>query len=260
MALLHFLWESARLHTWVPRARPRTWGDCRAVLIEQARACRINARAGIEALWIPPAFRREQAEANSAAWARFLTRLAPAGRTRLRGLVLGEIRSVEPSQYGERIHLAHQRGGLFATTPLMERVRRSYPHVFGKSVAASPRRQIVLCVIERSRGGHAKVIALAAMLTTQTYVPVDSMHEADMADALVVAGRTFVKPLCYEGQAVFPDFVLIDSDPETYVEVWGVTGRDSYEKRKRAKQKIYHDTGRRLLEWDVAEPLPELSL
>jgi hypothetical protein len=117
----------------------------------------------------------------------------------------------------------------------------------------------VLCLVERSRRGYPVIVDLAAMLTTGSYLPADSSHEAEMADALVAAGRAFVKPLRYGGDAVFPDFVLIDDDPGTYVEVWGVRGRESYEIRKRAKQNHYRESGRVLLEWDVREPLPDLS-
>lgn len=42
-----------------------------------------------------------------------------------------------------------------------------------------------------------------------------------MANALVAAGRAFVKPLRYGGEELFPDFVLVDDAPYTDVEVWG---------------------------------------
>ncbi|GAA2798678.1 hypothetical protein [Saccharopolyspora taberi] len=70
-----------------------------------------------------------------------------------------------------------------------------------------------------------------------------------MADALAAAGRAFVKPLHYDGGEVFPDFVLVE----------GVRGRETYEARKRAKQALYRDSGRSLLEWDVRDPLPSLA-
>lgn len=56
-----------------------------------------------------------------------------------------------------------------------------------------------------------------------------------------------------------PDFVLVDGDPETYVDVWGVRGRESYEARKPAKQSFYRESGRTLLEWGARTPSPELG-
>ncbi|WP_460442669.1 DUF1173 family protein [Amycolatopsis stemonae] len=259
LALLHYLWESAQLNVWHPRDGHRSWRDCRELLNEQAGDCRVNRLELADALWVVPAFQREQAEKINAAWERFLGRLANVGKVRRRGLVLGELRAVEATDYGVRIRLAHQRAPLFASTQLMDRVRRSYPSAFGAQATQDGRRQVVLCLVERSRRGYPTVVDLAAMLTTSSYLPADSSYEAEMADALAAAGRAFHKPLHYDGTEVFPDFVLVDVDPETYVEVWGVRGRESYEMRKRAKQSFYRESGRTLLEWDVREPMPVLA-
>lgn len=65
---------------------------------------------------------------------------------------------------------------------------------------------------------------MAVMLTARFYIPCDSSYEVAMADHLIAAGRSFVKPLRYDGtSATFPDFVLTDTAPATYVEVWGIT-------------------------------------
>lgn len=256
LAFLHYIWESSQLNVWHPRTGRRDWRACRALLVEQARDCRVNRRDLAEALWIVPAFDRERSEQINAAWEGFLHRLTP-GRTRRRGLVLGQIRQISPTDYGLRIRLAHQRAPLYASQQLMDRCARSYPTALGAH-ASEAGHQVVLCLIERTRRGYPVIQDLAAMLTTTSYVPVDSSHEAKMADALAAAGRAFVKPLHYDGEGVFPDFVLVDESPETYVEVWGVLGREDYEARKRAKQEFYREAGTRLLEWDVRDPLPGL--
>lgn len=260
LALLHFLWESAQLNVWHPARGKRTWPSCAALLAEQADDCRINRVALTGTLWIVPAFQHEHADRINAAWQGFLDRLIATGRVRRRGLVLGEIRAVEPGDYSVRVRLAHQRAPLFATPQLIDRARRSYPSAFSDQSSQQARRQVVLCLIERSRNGYPMIVDLAAMLTTSSYLPADSSHEADMADALVDAGRAFLKPLRYDGDGVFPDFVLVDDAPETYVEVWGVRGRERYEARKYAKQALYRKSGQALLEWDVRNPLPDLSL
>ncbi|MEG9518104.1 DUF1173 domain-containing protein [Saccharopolyspora indica] len=259
LALLHWLWESAQLNVWHPHGGRRNWRACRGLLAEQARDCTVNRRPLASALWIVPAFDRERADELNAAWERFLGRLTSTGRTHRRGLVLGEVRAVEPTEFGVRVKLAHQRSALFGTQQLMDRVQRSYPAVFSSQAERSGRRQVVLCLVSRSRKGYPMIEDMAAMLTNDAYVPCDSSHEAEMADALVAARRAFLKPLHYDGGAVFPDFVLVDSEPETFVEVWGVQGRATYEARKRAKQAAYRESGKKLLEWDVRGPLPDVT-
>ncbi|MFC7345053.1 DUF1173 family protein [Saccharopolyspora griseoalba] len=260
LALLHYLWESAQLNVWHPHHGHRRWHTCQALLAEQARDCRVNRTRLTDTLWIVPPFKSDHAERINAAWERFLNRLTIRGHTRHRGLVLGEIRNISPTDYGVRMSVAHQRAPLYASTQLMDQARQSYPAVFSERAGEAGRRQVVLCLVERARRGYPVIKEIAAMLTTHSYIPVESSHEARMADALATAGRAFVKPLHYAGEdQVFPDFVLIDGDTETFVEVWGVQGRADYEARKRAKQDIYRATGRTLLEWDVRDPLPGLA-
>ena len=45
------------------------------------------------------------------------------------------------------------------------------------------------------------------------------------------------------------------------MEVWGITGRVLYEERRRAKRGIYatRSSALALLEWDVRDPLPDVS-
>jgi hypothetical protein len=67
-------------------------------------------------------------------------------------------------------------------------LKRSYLAVFS---AARPQdaRQVVLLVVDRSSGGHLRLVDAAAMLTTRDAGPADSSFEVIMADRLVGAGR-----------------------------------------------------------------------
>ena len=118
---------------------------------------------------------------------------------------------------------------------------------------------MALLAVQATRAGHLAAVDAALMLATATYVPVDSAYELQMADHLVRAGRSFVKPLRYEGGAVLPDFVLLDTDPHTCVEVYGIHGDADYDRRKQEKRAYYHANGIPLIEWDVGGPLPRLG-
>ncbi|AVZ71128.1 hypothetical protein SLUN_01535 [Streptomyces lunaelactis] len=218
-------------------------------------------RAGLsDALYVVPPFHRDSGDRNAAALATFTAQLGRHGNAVRRGLILGEIKSVTPTPYGVRYGLAHQRTGLFASTALDERVHRSYRPAFSQAAAEHGARRVGLFLVERSPQGNLTVVDMAAMLLNRLYIPADSSHEVVMGDALADHGRAFIKPVRYDGtDAVFPDFVLSDT-PHTYVEVYGIRGRESYDQRKRVKQAIYQRRGAGLIEWDVTEPLPDLSL
>ncbi|MEV0934266.1 DUF1173 family protein [Streptomyces phaeochromogenes] len=261
LGLLHWLWEEAQLTAWHPRWRRRTWWVCHARLREQIAGCSINHEELTDALYVVPPFREEYARRNTAAFETFrIARLKRRRGTQRRGLVLGEIKDVRPTQYGVRYALAHHRGALFATTALDERLRRSYRHAFSTAADEHEARRIGLFLVELSPKGNVRVVDMAAMLVSKFYVPADSSHEVVMANALTDAGRAYVKPVRYDGSdLVFPDFVLTDTHPHSYVEVYGIHGRESYDQRKRVKQAHYQRQGAGLIEWDVADLVPDLQ-
>ncbi|MEU2607727.1 DUF1173 family protein [Streptomyces albus] len=260
LGLLHWLWESAQLTAWHPRWRRRSWWTCHARLSEQIAGCSINHEELADALYVVPPFRKEYARRNTAAFETFrIARLKRRTDTQRRGLILGEIRDVSPTRYGVRYTLAHHRGALFATTALDTRLRRSYRPAFSEAATEHGARRIGLFLVELSPKDNVRVVDAAAMLVNRLYIPADSSHEVVMANALADAGRAYIKPVRYDGSdLVFPDFVLTDTHPHSYVEVYGIHGRESYDQRKRVKQAHYQNQGSSLIEWDVTEPIPDL--
>ncbi|GAA4102823.1 DUF1173 family protein [Nonomuraea soli] len=169
-----------------------------------------------------------------------------------------EVKDRQPTPYGQRLLLRHLREPLYLSTELLQRATRSYRSALSTSRLPTSR-TIVLGVVERTTAGNLIIADLAAMLTNRAYIPADSSYEVRMADQLIASGRAFVKPLRYDNNfEVFPDFVLTDTDPWQYVEVWGMPGREAYERRKRDKQAHYRQAGIDLLGWDVNQPLPEM--
>ncbi|MGW0569890.1 DUF1173 family protein [Streptomyces tauricus] len=260
LGLLHWLWESAQLTAWHPRWRRRSWWICHMRLSEQIFGCSINHENLADILYVVPPFRKEYARRNTAAFETFLiTRLKQRADAQRRGLILGEIRDISPTRYGVRYTLAHHRGALFATTALDERLRRSYRPAFSNAAAEHGARRIGLFLVELSPKGNVKVVDMAAMLVSELYIPADSSHEVVMANALADGGRAYVKPVRYDGSdLVFPDFVLTDTHPHSYVEVYGIHGRESYDERKRVKQAHYQSQRAGLIEWEVAKPIPNV--
>ncbi|RBM21193.1 DUF1173 family protein [Streptomyces sp. PT12] len=258
LGLLHYLWEETQLHQWYPSWR-RTWSTCHTRLRRLAEDCVINGQRLATALYIVPPYRPARAEANSQDFTTFRSRLHSAYGIEHRGLLLAELKDTTPTRHGIRLRARHLPTPLFATTALFERARRSYRD------PPSPTRPSTGPTGGSSSSSCAAAPRATSSSTTwppcsrpSTYVPADSSHELHMANALTAAHRSFVKPLRYDlTNAVFPDFVLTD-DPSgpVYVEVYGMTSLDSYRERKRVKQHHYRTHGIPVIEWNVAEPLP----
>jgi Protein of unknown function (DUF1173) len=253
LGTLHYFWESARLTHWVPGTK-RDWTKAATAVHNQLGHCTISRQAAADAVYVIAPYRGAD---NSDWFDRFLDRRASRQG---RGLVVGELLETREARHGVSYHLAHQpRRWIFAAQALDERIRRSYRNAF--SVAAGPTaRRVGLFYIERSPKGYAIALDAAVMLTNRDYIPVESSWELRMADALQRAGRSYIKPLVYDGrEKVLPDFVLTDR-PRSYVEVWGMPGREEYEQRKAKKLAHYQRAALQLIEWTVTEPLPVLEI
>lgn len=190
--------------------------------------------------------------------------LLQAGRAQVRrGFVLGEIKDIGKAKFGFRYQLAQQSRlrPIFVSAVVHERMRRSFRSAFSDAARRVGGRRVVLFYVERSARGYVVGLDAAVMLTNSVYVPGDSSYEVRMADALIGAGRSFTKPLAFDAKTdvVFPDFVLTDDTPNSFVEVWGLPGRAEYEARKREKKAYYQGIGARLVEWTVTEPMPLLG-
>lgn len=260
LGMLHFLWEQAHLTRWSP-GETRDWTECHHRLRREIAECRTQDGKLGDLLYLVPPFRHDAAERNAARFQLFTQRLGRrAEGTIRRGLVLGEIRQLEATTYGQRIGIAHLRGHLYISDQLAARAAHSYRAAFASTAAAG--RRVGLFVVEPSKSGtYLNVCDLAIMLTSKAYLPVDSSHEITMADALTAARRLFVKPLRYDSaDAVLPDFVLLDTVPPTYVEVYGVRGREAYDARKKIKQRHYRDAGVPVVEWDTTASMPDVRL
>ncbi|HJO95668.1 MAG TPA: hypothetical protein QF753_19895 [Victivallales bacterium] len=88
----------------------------------------------------------------------------------------------------------------------------------------------------------------------------DSYHEYSFGNYLVESKRDFIKDISYIDTKNFtPDYILRDTCPETYVEIWGMN-TDDYLTRKQEKLNLYNEIENPLLEWEPTKEknFPEL--
>lgn len=258
LGLLHWLWEQAGLNQWHGQAEPRGWPYVSAAVRQAVTGCTVNGQPLDACLYVPVPFTPETRDRANAVLDRFVSALgARRPGSRWRGLILGEVRGISPTPYGERIMLRHVKTPVFASAAVMLHARRAYRQAFAGSRPARSR-QLVLLLVDRTAHRYLVAVDLCAMLTSHAYIPAESAYEMQMADHLVTHGRDFVKPCRYDDlDAVFPDFILTDVGSDfAYVEVWGVTGREDYEQRRRAKERHYRRAGALLVGWDVTTARP----
>jgi hypothetical protein len=256
LGLMHELWEAASLNRWAP-GWSRSWSRCRWQLRTVQRT--IDGVASQDCLHVVHPFEEANKGRIEAEFASFRARLGVRGGFRYRGYVMAELKRYTPTKFGYRIDVRHQSAPYFASKPLIEAVEKSSRAVM--AARENPEaRTVVLMLVNRHDKGYMEVVNMAVMLTTKTYIPCESSHELRMADALADAGRAFIKPLRYDGaEDSFPDFQLIDTDPQTIVEVYGMMSNPAYDRRKAEKQAAYRAKRVPVIEWDTRLPMPYLG-
>ena len=275
--LLNYLWEEARLNRWFPamtgkRGLSVVYHYLRQTLAERELGPRLPLA---DAIYIP-AVRRSLERVTvlaelEAHYAHLQRRHGPRYTPVL--LVLGEVLRLDAAEEGShRLVLKGMANvALHETNGALTRLRASWPTAFSRldlahanantAPEAEPNRVFVLAGVTFTRRRQLSVVYAAALETTHEFIPVESAAEATMARALVHQGRAFEKPLRYDGAAeLFPDFRLLDTEPPTVIEVWGMNTPE-YLDRKRIKRDTYRHDRVPLIEWNAAadEPLPPLS-
>ncbi|MBU66287.1 MAG: DUF1173 domain-containing protein [Cupriavidus sp.] len=250
LAFLEYAWEQAGLNVW-PGTGYRGWTACWSQLTAELAGCRINGTSAdgllhIVQRWDPS--RKAEILAEFDAWQ---ARLTPTAAGNPRGIVIGQLESHEPSQYGGKLVLRQSRQRYFLNADLYARLQSSFGSALS-AVGRDDQRCVAILLVEMSKGGYLRVADVAAMLTNSHFVPCDSSHEIAMADYLIAGRRAFRKPLRHIGRAAaHPDFILTDVAPEVVIEVLGMSGNADYDARIAEKRAHYLASGIPLLEWDV---------
>ncbi|WP_325177869.1 DUF1173 family protein [Pantoea sp. 1B4] len=166
--------------------------------------------------------------------------------------------------------------GLFFGFPdlvLPEDVRLRLERSFGRELGDWRRGMKVVVIAEteppettfRHVDGHNRpssrstVIDMALMTVSPRFIPLDSGYEGAVEEKLWQEKRAFIKPLCYDGEDVFPDFVLKDV-PGVEALPMEVFGMNTPEYLLRKQEKFVHyDTKYGQGRWWFWEALGETS-
>ena len=155
-------------------------------------------------------------------------------------------------------------GGLPRISIKLEQLDNMIGHrAFYKNVLADKTNNlIVIACIEPSTNGWWSTVNIAAIATSENFIPEESSFEIEFERYLTQNARTFVKPLVLDETAdnvKRPDFTLLDTRPHTFIEVWGMQTPEYLEnKAKRIDE--YRRNGKTLISWSAnpREPLPQL--
>ena len=197
LTTLHYLWDAAELTHWRPAfAGKRNWSVIHREILKIAAHTTVKSASLASRLLIPPRFRPEQKDLLAAARRAFLQQLAPAtGQALPLGIVVGELKIIEPSQYGRRVIFKHMPGFSFF---MDEALCKRFDKVLSAKVMtaeATPGAHLVLIATFNVRGSYAEIREIAGMTVTEQWIPFADERELQLIG--VLRERQFVKCLTF---------------------------------------------------------------
>ncbi|MBB6106461.1 hypothetical protein F4827_006336 [Paraburkholderia bannensis] len=175
----------------------------------------------------------------------------------IRGSLFGEIIAVTPARDGYAITLRYKNQRCYATAELVAHAQTAYAHAW-RAIGEPYSSVVALLIVDRSPKGHLRVLDLAAILCSATFLPCESMHDVAMANRLVAEQRFFEKPIrMHPVDDAFPDFVLLDTRPETHIEAYGGNDPVSDARRRKNRQRLRAGRDVTAIEWNIDSQSPD---
>jgi hypothetical protein len=230
---LDWLWNNTSLNRWGKSWRRDWWRVIQSIRTE-AQVVVIDGRAMNELLYIPPPFVRERQAAIQDGWNRFVAPLMTTAHSRAgpqRGLVLMEVKAIDRTQYGFKVLGRNLARPIFVDEHLHASIARHNT----LALAMLPRSRELSCsvvglfAIEATDRGNLRAVAAALMVTNSRYIPVSTLYELKLSNALCAADRTFTRGV---GKHQGADFVLRDTNPSTALLIYSLHTPDYVRKRE----------------------------
>lgn len=259
LGFLQRLWLDATLNQWTGNTQ-RNWGTCNAQILAALGEGKLNGKPLQEVLHVMRRYEESEQAAIKAEFDAFLGRIQTTTESSDRGVVIAEIKSVDPSKYGHVVKIRQTFESFYASKELIDKAAKSFRYAW-PLIGTADARVIALLVIERTKDGNLRVIDIAAQLCNKAFIPCDSSYEVAMANRLVAERRRFTKPMRLEaGDALLPDFILSDTPAATVIEVYGMESNDDYRRRKAQKQALYAARRTPVVEWVPPADLSTVTL
>ena len=259
LGFLQRVWADAGLNQWSGGTQ-RNWGTCNAQVLAQLGEGKVNGRPIQEVLHVMRRYEETQQAAIKAEFEEFLARIQTNADSSERGIVVAEIKSVDPSKYSFVVKIRQTFESFFAAKDVIEKAAKSFRYAWSM-IGNADARVIAVLVLERTKDGNLRVIDLAIQLCSKAFIPCDSSFEVAMANRLVADRRRFYKPLrLLPGDEMLPDFVLVDTTVPTAIEVYGMESHDDYRRRKEQKQALYAQKRTPCVEWVPPAQLSSVRL
>ncbi len=216
---LHYLWEEAGLNRWTPAmAGKRSWYVMHKYLYQAADNKLAKGMNLSDVLYIPEPFSLDKKEEiTQRRVARMTKNHEPHKKSRRLMIAIGEVKSIAPSRYGQKILLKHLPDCPFMMHEgLHARLLKRFNLALSLWDALPETHLMMIGTFSVSAAGIPTLEEVALINVTENWIPFENTFDKTLLDALTQAQRPFTKGLRYNLATTKPlaCVVLSDTQPQ----------------------------------------------
>lgn len=261
-ALLHFLWDAARLTHWHPgMTRKRNWATVYKYLMRAAQGKVTKGMDLPSTLYVPePFYLENQAEIAQRRAALIAAATASNRNGQKLFIVIGEVKEVAPARYGYKLILKQVPDFHFMLSEDLNKKLKVFQgeldlwNAYGSEVHF-----VMVATFSVGTTGVAQIEELAFMVATDQWIPFSTVDEKNLIELLATSGRRFVKGLRYNLPVAKPlASVILTDTPETDTAIYLVPANPS-ESYQAALSELVEGSKLSHLQWitgDLMPPIP----
>ncbi|WP_037461968.1 DUF1173 domain-containing protein [Sinorhizobium fredii] len=198
LGLFHYLWHEAELHRWMPAFRgKRGWRLVRDRLSEAASQKVAKQIPLMERLYIPEPFSPDHADAIEARRRAFTGRFrSDNSKKRDLLLIVGEIKEIGPARFGSKITIKHApKFPVFIDDKAVTQLQKRFAVEFALSQAYEHLHLMMIATASVNQADAAIVEEVSLMLVNENWIPIETVDELSLIEALTTDNRAFLKGL-----------------------------------------------------------------
>lgn len=257
-------WLGAQLNQWMPSFKGlRYWGSIRRRLSSFTANVYINKLPMSKLLYIPPVYTEELKQEIAQSKSKFFAQWQ--GKNNKDFLVIGELRTIDPTEHGFSLKLVHENYQFFMSPALHKTLQTKYSfelsvHESNQSIEGKQTGRVLVIMSCNMPTKYITVRSISLIGLSNEYIPVLNKYELQLADKLVKEDRTFSRPAkakCEEHNVA--DFVFLDTEKETVVGIFDDYQED-YDEYLLEKEAGLENLGYPIWKWYPSQEsnIPEL--
>lgn len=198
-SFLHYLYDEASLNKWSPRMKgKRNFFIVRKYLLEAAANKVTRKNSLIESLLIPEVFRVEEKNEIAARRRNFMNKLAPGSNKQPMGILIGELKNIEPARFGHKLVIKHMPDSpIFVSDQVYRGINKTFESELSFFHTNESIHLIVIATFFLSASGYPTIDTCSFMMVDRNWLPFENIHELEMLERLVTEERHFIKGLRY---------------------------------------------------------------